>query len=260
MQKFTHVTNIFLNIINAGAGAGSSDVIGFDFTSSSVPGSFSLMVGVSAVIFTTGGGRKRGVLMEGVNLLSAIGINISVNGGTDSIGMETNSVGAVINAESGSVGGSTADISQTQGELGITGTYLVHSTANNLGFNSLTYPANYSWGDPDIPIGAGLTLYMRPGTSEASAVPIFISALQKFVAFEMVVRVIVPPGMGQSTTWILQRNGVDTPMSLTLTDLNVNEELYGVSVHFEDNDDISMKMVTSAGAATGDALVQVAIY
>ena len=76
----------------------------------------------------------------------------------------------------------------------------------------------------------------------------------------MSVKVTNPPGVGKTTTWTLQQNGLDTPLTVTLAGTNTQAVINNVSAHFNANDNISMQMVTSAGALTGQVIVTVGIY
>lgn len=253
--------NSILRVDNAGAGAGTSDVYGIHSNGTGQPtDAISAIRDCTVLVNSIGTGKKRGILIDNANAFTIRDSSIFVAGGSDSIGVETNDIDADFAAYNSNISGDTADISQTLGNLEVVGTEFEHSTANGLGFNATILPSSYIWGDPDTPIGSGLTLYLRPGTAEASVVPIFINASQKFLAKALSVRAIIPPGVGESTTWIVQRNGVDTLLSLTLFDNNTNGGREDISIHFDKGDNLSMKMITSAGANTSDVLVTVDVY
>ena len=212
-------------------------------------------------------GTVRGIYIDSPTLLEIITpINQVFGGTTDTIAFEMNNPACVVAVQGGSFSGyyfnplGSPDISQTQGTLNLDATYLGNSNANGLGFTDLIYPNTFVWGDPDFRIGGGRTLYMFPGTQASSSVPVYINAFQKFLAYTMSVTVAYPPGIGQTTTWALQQNGLDTPLTVTLADNNTQAVLTGVSAHFGAGDNISMQMVTSAGALTGQVTVTVGIY
>lgn len=261
LETPTIISSTIITVDNSNAGAGTSNVYGVYFTGlGDSPLIADVMLDGSITVVSTGNGAKRGILVDSSSVLEVIIPLIQVFGGTNSMGIEVNNPAAIVACQSGAVGGDTADISQTQGMLDLASTYLINSTANGLGFTTLIYPSNFIWGDPDTPIGGSQTLYLRPGTGGGSATPIFIGASQKFLAKRLSVRVIVPPGIGQSTTWTVQRNSADTALSVTLTDNNLEAARDDISIHFDNGDKMSIKMVTSAGAMTGDALVIVDIY
>ncbi len=264
----TTITYVRIILDNTEAGPTTSDIIGVNYTGLSVPTINDLFGVVIINVTSNSSGRSRGVLAESDQYIVMTTSSIQVDGGTDSIGIETNSMSGItiISCFSSQVSGSTADISQTSGTLGLGSTYLFNSTANGLGFDSLDYPSFFIWADSDNPVGPGDTLYLRPGTGFASFIPILISALQKFVALSMTVRVVDPPGLGQSTTFTLQRKRptdlvpLDTILSITLSDLETFAIMDTVSVHFDQGDDICMQISSTAGAQTGDVIVSVGIY
>ena len=190
--------NSILIVDNAGAPTlGSSEVYGIHSNGTGqATEAISAVRDSTVLVNSIGGGKKRGILLDNANSFTIRDASIFVEGGSDSIGIETNDIDAELASYNSNLSGSSADISQTLGELEIVGTEFEHSQANGFGFETTILPSNYIWGDVDTPIGGGQLLYMRPGSSTASATPIFINASQKFLAKALSVRVIVPPGIG----------------------------------------------------------------
>lgn len=257
-EASTYIIECIITVDNSGAGAGTSDVYGFYSTGSGSTEIPDYLVETIIEVFSTGDGAKRGIYIDSPTLQEIIFSLLLATGGTDVIGAEINNPDGIFIAQNGELAGDTADISQTAGSLQLSSVYLAHSTANALGFDAQEYPTYFSWADQNSLIGGGQTFYMGPATSLYT--PIYTEAFQKFVAFILKVRVETPPGVGQSTTWTLQKNGIDTPLTVTLSGTEMSATLTGVSDNFSAGDLISMKMVTSAGALTGGAGVTVAIY
>ena len=180
-------------------------------------------------------------------------------GGNDAIGLEINNAGGMFESQSGGIGGDSADISQTAGTILVVATELLHSTANQLGFKTL-FPDTFTWAEPDTPIGPPGIFYLRPGTGEATGFPVLLHLFQKGLAYAMSAHALTPPGIGESTTFTLQINGVNTPLSLTLTDEETDATLLTTSASFIENDNLSLEVVNSAGAQTGDVVITVGVY
>lgn len=255
----TVIENCTVIVNNIAAGAGSADVYGLQYGSPGIPGSFGdVMALVSIIVASEGTGTTRGILVDTPdNVLYVVDSNVQ-SLAYFGIGIETNDPDAEVLVGNATVEGMAADISQTAGILSVLGTQLVDSTANGFSFSTRVYPSTFTWSDQSSIIGGGQTFYMGPSIS--SYVPIYTQAFQPFLANILDVRVATAPGVGQSTTWTLQRNGVDTPLTVTISGTSMSATSENTSVHFDTRDLISMKMVTSAGALTGGVGVAVAIY
>jgi hypothetical protein len=255
------VYNVNITIDATFAGAGTTPIYGIHFTGNADLTSADVVFGGVTSITVAGTGRKvRWVYVDSpalVEITSSIG---QVFGGNNSIGLEVNNPAANLAVGAGAAGGDTADISRIAGLLQITAIYLVHSTANGLGFTNLLFPQTFTWAEPDTPIGPPGIFYLRPGTGQATGFPVLLHLFQKGVAYAMSVHAITPPGIGESSTFILQINGVNTPLTLTLTDTQTDATLLTTSATFIANDNFSLEVVNSAGAQTGDAVVTVGVY
>lgn len=265
--------SIGIFVDNSGAGAGNSNVYAVNF---SAPGSTNIdnnglgqTIAASAIqVNSTGGGKKRGVLVDTENSINILATRVIVAGGSDAICAETDDPNAIIILDGSILDGSTAEISQTRGDLNLLATSLANAQANDLGFDTLVKAANFIFADIDTPIGAYPDpLWMRPGSSEPSAVPITIPASQHFLAKSLTIRAITPPGPGASTTVTVQRQRLidpmplDTPLALTLTGMQTEADLQSLSVHFDANDLMAVKVLSSGtGAMTGDLLASINIY
>lgn len=255
-----------LIIDNTAAGLTTSNVYGIYYAAAGNPAFVDLFITSSISIITNGTGITRGILVDKPNQFVMLSSSAASALGSNAIAIETTHPLAVVIANTALLGGATADISQVAGSIGLSSANLENSTANGLGFGTLIKPSAFIFGNTDIPIGANQTLWMRPGSSGASSVPITIPASQKFLAKSLTVRAIVPPGPGESTTITVQKQTpldlapVDTPLTLTLTDMQTEANIQTISVHFHDADLLAVKIVTSLNAMTGDLLASVNVY
>lgn len=259
--------NVFfaqLTVDNSGATAPTSNIYGVHSNGTGLP-----TIEVSAVhsssinVNTNGSGTARGILVDTANGFNVNDTDILVTGsGTNSIGVETNDPGAAFVATSSNISGTTADISQTLGSLTVGSTNLVNSNANNLGFSTNFIPGTILWADPTYPlILFGTPLYMRPGTSPSNiSGDIFLPVSQQFLAKSLSVNAAYPPGGTETTTWTIRRNGNDTPVTVTLTGDQVQNVSGNVSAHFDQGDQLSIRIDLSANADTGDVIVILDTY
>lgn len=259
-------TAITIGIIvdNSGAGIGTSEVYGIHYSGPGVTiprsnlGLGQTLVASSVLVNSVGLGRKRGVLLDSQNSINVLACVINTLGGTDSIGVELDDPNALAILDGAIINGTSNDISQTNGDLNLVATILGDSTANEFSFDTLLEPNVEIWGISDTFIGPG-TFYLFPaGGLTSNAIPRV--AAQKFLAFRMSLRAGVAPGIGESMTCTLQRNGIDTLVSLTLTDGQMDADLTNTSVHFSKDDEITMKLINSAGSLAGQVVVSVGTY
>ena len=158
-----NINNVRIQVTNYSAVPTTSDTIGCAFTGTSTPTVYDLIGAALMQVVSNSTGRTRGVYSEAAQYLLLNGCAINIIGGTNAIGIETTDTTTQTYCFDSLVGGTTADISQTGGTLGLSSTYLINSTANGLSFDSLIYPSFFIWADSDNPVGPGDTLYLRPG-------------------------------------------------------------------------------------------------
>jgi len=101
--------------------------------------------------------------------------------------------------------------------------------------------------------------YLRPGSDPLSNDEISLRFNRRLIAIAMSVNVRIPPGAGKTDTWTLRKNGVDTPLSVSLSDSETNVTFSSESVDFSPTDLYSMKMEADAGTDTEDPVVTVEI-
>ena len=175
------------------------------------------------------------------------------------IGAEVNHVGAQLFIRASTVQGVTADISQTAGILSIGTTNLSNSNANNLGFSTVLQPSIIIWGDPGG-LPKGTVRFYRPGSASVSTTEVFIRLSQKCLLKALDIRAITGPGTSNTDTWTIRKNGIDTPLTVSLNGTQISNINNNVSVSFQAGDSLSLKVTTSSGTAVSDTVVQVDVF
>jgi hypothetical protein len=250
-----------VTVDNSGAGAGSSDVTGILVQSSGTPGrEINAIRAVTATVLSAGSGKKRGLLSDTTagNFFSRDS-NFVARGGTDAIAIEVNQAGSLIGIVTGVAEGDTADVSQTAGSLELGQIDLIHSNANGKGFTATQISFSVVWADPGgVPSNA--TRYLRPGSATMAIAEIKLNVPRKAVIKKLHVRAASGPGAGKSDVFTVRKNGVDTGLTVTLSDTNTIVSDDAVSVSFSANDDVSLKLVTAVASATTDIVCVVEMY
>lgn len=251
-----------LTVSNATAGTGgTSNVYGIHSTGTGFPGTFVQASVFSFILVSSvGSGNKRGVLIDQPNgfrtFQSVISCN-SVGGDGSAFGVETNHASAqYVGVESIIRGFSTeglyADISQTLGSIILSGSNLITMTANGKPFTLVQYPKNFIFADSGA-IGS-TTTYLRPGTATASASEVQLRVSQIMVVKALSIRLANAPGVGNSITWTLRKNGVDTGITLAISDANTSGLFNTASVNFQAGDLLSISQVPSGANAASDVM------
>ncbi|MGE7904737.1 hypothetical protein ACQKNS_10125 [Peribacillus sp. NPDC094092] len=175
------------------------------------------------------------------------------------IGAEVNQAGAQLFIRASTVQGVTADVSQTAGILSIGTTNLSNSHANNLGFSTVLQPSTIIWGDPGS-LPKGTVRFYRPGSASVANTEIFIRLSQKCLLKALDVRAVIGPGTSNTDTWTIRKNGVDTPLTVSLSGSQTSNINNNVSVSFQAGDNLSLKVTTSSGTAVSDTVLQVDVF
>lgn len=246
------------------ATSGTSNVYGVHSFGTGTPDeSETAMRAVTITSRSAGLGNKRALLVDtnphnfhcrDINLLTT-----SSGGGGSYIGAEVNQSGAQLSLRLTSIRGTTADISQTAGTIFLSATNLQNSNANGLGFSTILQPPIIIWADPgSLPTG-GVRFY-RPGTAAVSTTEIFIRLGQKSVINSLGVRAVTGPGGTNTDTWTIRKNGVDSPLTVSLTGAQTSNINNNVSVTFQAGDSISLKITAATLSTTTDTVIQVDIF
>lgn len=238
---------------------GSSNVYGIHSTGTGRPNRVVSNVRSANIwVRSSGQGAKRGIIIDSPNGLFMRDTNINVEGGTDAIGAETNNLFAELRINTSTIGGTTADISQTNGFLSIATTDLINATANGYGFDTEIQPANFFWAVPGS-LPAGIS-YMRLGSAPTSPYEISVPASQKLLIKSLNIVAYIPPGGSVTDTWIVRKNGMPTPLVVTLTGTQSSSINRNVSVHFDQGDDISLQIIRGNNSGTTDVIAIMEVY
>ncbi|BDC34793.1 hypothetical protein Noda2021_07510 [Candidatus Dependentiae bacterium Noda2021] len=214
-------------------------------------------------VLSAGTGPKRGILVDSgtfnirdTNILVRGLTGITGNSGF--IGIETNGTGTQLTGRLISVAGDGADISQTNGTLSLGSANLINNNANGLGFETVNQPFSLIYADQGgLPAG---TNFMWPGTIAPNGTESFVRASQKLIAKSISIQCTTAPGVGNTDTFTVRKNGVNTPLSVSISGTATQAINNSVSVPFAAGDRISVQVVRSGGSALASAVVQVDLF
>jgi hypothetical protein len=99
-------------------------------------------------------------------------------------------------------------------------------------------------------VAAGATVYMGPNGAQANEGDAFLMMDKPGVVTQFIVEVDVAPGAGQSFTYTIRKNGVDTAMVAVISNAGTFQTVSSVNQFtVSAADRLSVKLVSSAGAA-----------
>lgn len=254
-----------LTIDNSGASSsGSSNVYGIHSTGSGYPSeSFNALALSRVVVSSAGNGNKRGILVDAANDFHALAtaINVTNSGSGSAIGVETNASSAQSKLKLCAINGSTADISQTAGNIKIASTGLQNANANGLGFVSTIKQAKLGWGFTGSGPLTG-TYYMTLGTNTPSTNVQSILITEPVVIKNLAISSRQAPN--STNTCTLYKNGQQTSLTAALTSGNTTASDTTHSVTFNAGDLLSMQYISTTVIVTGvppaDMTVTVDLY
>lgn len=242
---------------------GSSDIFGIHGNGTGLPTEeFSSIQSTSVAVKSIGGGTKRGILVDTAHnfcVRDSSFLVISSGGIVGSyIGAATTVSGATLTLRNSTAGGTTADISQGNGNLTLVATQLINANASGMGFSTGIYSANIIWADQNtLPMG---TSFLRPGTNNAGPTEVFVRVSQPLVINSLSVRTRIAPGGTNIDQFILRKNGIDTVLAVSLTGVQLSNVNEGASVAFSEGDSISLKVIRGATSSTQDVTVVMGLY
>lgn len=267
-ESTSTVQNCRVSLAHTGAGT----CVGVQCTGGGSPGSeHATLDDCSIFVSGTGAQIRRGLYVSaGSSSPTAKNCDIRVTRGGAAVGTyygveSAGGAGSVITLRGGNVEGPTgaggADISQTSGTIVLNeSTNLATNNANALPFLTGSGTVeSFSWHDPGALTG-GVTRFMRPDADST------VGDVQQWrlpsarIARSMTVRAATAPGGGRTDTWTLFKNGVATPLVVSLSNAVTEATFEGVSVGFATTDKFSMRMVTNVATATTDPVVTVEFY
>lgn len=258
--------NVFVTVDNSGATVGgSSDVYGVHVNGSATPTDNIVAISDCEIFVNSiGVGAKRGLLVDGTGSINVKNSQIRVQkglGAGSAIAAETNNASAALTLRTSTCSatasaGIFADISQTQGTLTLIDTALSGAGANGLGFSTKNAPNTLIWANPATFV-AGASLIMRPGTGAAAAISVppvaSIDVSQPMIIRQVSVRATVAPGGVTSDLFIVQKNNIDTALTVALTGAALTNTNSAVSVAFAPGDIITARVARTGAPVTSNA-------
>lgn len=240
---------------------GSSNVYGIHVTGNGYP-NYTLFssVEISLDVNSIGGGSKRGILINsacGFNLGISV-INVSGSGAGTFIGVETNNANAIFESHVSIIKGVSQDISQTLGVIKLYNTDLESLKTNGFGFQTQSTSGILGFADTGS-VSSGIK-YLRLGTASASAVELPFSLSTGILVKALNVKLLSSPGVGQSVTVTLRKNGTNTASTVTLSGVQTSGSDTLHSVKFAAGDSISVSINGSLLNTASDIIVTLELY
>lgn len=260
------VRTTLLTVDNSSAGAGSSNVYGIHSTGTGTPAQQIFALRSSSItVNSTGGGSKRGILINAGNTYNIRDCDIAVNNnGTGSaIGVETNHVsakfivqGCAISGKNTNTPSAAADISQTTGLISLGNTSLSNATANGFGFTTATLPMMLVWAYPGQ-LAKNVTAFMQLNGS-ASTTAMYARCDQPRTLKSLSIQTQAPPDV--SETYTVYQNNVATSFTVSLTNPNTSNVNNTQSITFNTGDTIALQAITSGGKGSTNPVVTMELY
>lgn len=259
------IKHVSLSVDNSGASSGgSSSVYGIHSSGTGTPANtFVNLIDSTVTAKSTGTGNVRGVLVDtGANAFNILSSTISaqnVLGSGTAYGVETNQASAASNILGSFVYGTQAGIQQTAGTATVTATDLVATGLTGLGFTDGQTPKILAFGFASNNPGGG-TYFFWPGTSTTEAATEGFAQIQ--ISQQMTVKAMsVHCNTAPAASWIftLNKNGINTGLTITLLTPSTTARAAGPSVVFNAGDLLSLQAVKS-GANGGYPMVTLECY
>jgi len=243
---------------NSAAGsAGESNVFGVHVLGLGWNGISNVDVHLSQVLIdvrSSGEGKKRGVMVDYTLGLLVIGVcriiatNSSSSGGAGTyIGLETNTTGSFVQARYALFGGSSSDISQTAGVIGMASCLLQNTNAGGKSFTLSVAPPQFVWSAGGALVTG--TSYYLPSGGGFQATEVYWPITRVQLVKSLTVHMGTGPSADNSCTWTIRRNSVDTALTVTATEGVTDVAINSVSVRLLSGDLLSLS-VTCTGVLT----------
>ena len=259
------VRNCAISVDHTGAGA----VAGIEFTGggTSPASDFSCVIDVSVLVSGSGAQNRFGVTISsgGSNpILENCLARVTRAGGAvgNYRAAEMSGTGVMTLREGsyeGPSGAGGADVSQATGTLSLDNASLVTANANGRGFTALSGCWTEWFGDLGVPT-IGATRFFRSGTATAQTTEVAHPTRSARVARAIVVQCRVAPGGGQTGAFTLRRNGANTALTVTVSNVATSGNFEGASVGYVAGDTSSVQIVQSAASALADVQVGIEWY
>jgi hypothetical protein len=260
------VKSVSLTVDNSSAGSGSSIIYGVHSTGTGIPAKQTVALHASTItVNSTGGGSKRGVLVDAANNYHIRDCDIAItNSGTgSSIGVETNNTNAAFNAQGSTLNGrntstptASADISQTTGSISLGASNLVNATANGFGFTTTLSPMVLVWASQGQ-IAKNTTTFINLNGS-ANTTPMYARCDQARTLKALSIQAQSAPI--STETYTVFHNGIQTPFTVSLTNSSTSNVNNTQSLTFAAGDTIALQVTTSSGKGSVNPVVTMELY
>lgn len=222
-------------------------------------------------VLVSGGGVKRGLLVDGGNRFTIRDTNVNVSGNSlDIVGVETTNVSAYAGLKHSTIRGGLAtvstnfDINRTAGTILVGFVDLANNTANGNSFSTVVESATYIFGTTAGNLGNNATNFLYPGITAVNQLPVTpfqIPITQNLILFNTVVRFTGVIAAGQSIIFSIHKNGSATEsLSVALLSGETTKSLSTKSVDFLNLDTLYGKVVTVGNPGTGAFVASIATY
>lgn len=251
-----------LTVDNSTAGVGASTVTGVWVDGTGAPTEeISAIRACNINVLSAGTGPKRGVLVTGATsfFIRDVTVLTTCAASLDCFGCESNNAGAILGIDSGTIAGTTADISQTLGRIQLSSAAVLQNmNANGLGVTPKGAPRALVYADAGaLPAG---TRFMRPGTATVGNVEMLLPVTYARLAISLHILALTGPGGARTDTVTLRKNGADTGITVSLTGAATTAAQVNVSVTYAPGDTLSIKIICAAGSTLSDVVVATLLF
>jgi hypothetical protein len=249
-------------------------------TSSTISSSHAIR-GSTINVVSSGSGANRGIYVNGKNRFSIRDTVVFCSGsGADNVGVQCASADSVVEVKTSTIMGDSTnadqtrhfDINRSAGIIELSSTDLVFNDSGVNSFTTTQEPSNIYFGLIGDPT-ANRRYYLIPGvipigsiTNEASSnsfsttneFPISINITMIIYTFTISFKGTI--GAGVVLTFSIYKNGVVTPLVITLTAGQTTKTITTQSIKFSPGDTMSTTLVTTGNPGTGTFFATVGTY
>lgn len=259
------IYNVLIRIDNSGASSlGTSNVYGIHSTGTgNAAVSHSAVRNTTVQISSNGLGSKVGILCDTAqHTINVTGCAISStnDGSGEAAALETNFAGTIANIFNTTLSGGTNDVLQSSGSIVLSGCTLVNRTVGTISPTILTPTYRLVFGFSGG-LGASSTryLYMSANGSTSSNVVRVVIYVPTLI-YAVSVNSRLPPGTGNTTTFAIGKNIVDTSMGMELSGSTNSTFITSNAVLFVPGDILTVKVVTGFASQLSDCVVVLHCY
>lgn len=134
----------------------------------------------------------------------------------------------------------------------------VSGTGQWVSIVSIIAPAPMLWGAQSLP--GGSSFFFKPSSDSIGSFEHTIQMNSSRIVKGLRVIAEVPPGSGATDTFVVRKNGIDTGLSVSLSDLETEGFVNNVLVFFVEGDTISLRGQTDPATSIANVLVTLEVY